>query len=679
MHDTSTSTSTSTSSPGASTLPPTEGRECGRVFCAIWALTFVVQVLSLQVRGAVFGGTRWLSAVKYLETGERLGLLMVLLVFSLAAAGLWLVCAESLGRLLRRSPQRALRWGAATWLFLLLADAVVRHQVGALLGDAFDFMDFAGNVGGLRLMLQHLWTWYGAQILEQVGLLVLLTLGLVWLWRWLRRQDGWWAPADRLGGRGARRVTWVAVSLSLLFMTAGTPLWPVTRDLLARDTLLGLPFSTVIHWATDFDRDGYGLFGAPADTAPFDASRHPYALDIPNDGIDQDLLAGDLRPAHLPPDLLRWVDDMTFTPQATPLPRHVVWVVLESVRADMLAAEIDGQEVMPFTRALVSQGALQVPHFHATKGFTRASVTQAFWGSIFPPATTLMDDLADAGWHIAVFSAEDLRDEGFESALHLNRAQHVVDPRSLPHEVGRSRTIPARRLMGHVEAFIEGYAAPQPLFLYIYLQDPHFPYHQDNPLRLNDAYLTRREIHRGNREALWRAYCNQVFHLDLAMARLFAALDAAAMRDDTLVVLMGDHGESLFDDGVLLGHGIALDDVMTHALMVIHGARRHVPGTLSHHHLRRWLHEELSLPAVTAPRVVPMPERSLVQYLGPEGAPNRIALMRPEQERVVYDFRTGWVSQGESRVGLDGDDALAAEGRALVDAWALMQWRYRPR
>ena len=50
-----------------------------------------------------------------------------------------------------------------------------------------------------------------------------------------------------------------------------------------------LPLIGAVERMTDMDGDGYGLFGTPPDPAPFDAAIHPYALEIPGNGIDEDV------------------------------------------------------------------------------------------------------------------------------------------------------------------------------------------------------------------------------------------------------------------------------------------------------------------------------------------------------------------------------------------------------
>src|SRR5262249_4730745 len=57
----------------------------------------------------------------------------------------------------------------------------------------------------------------------------------------------------------------------------------------------------VFRRATAPDLAGWGLSPPLADRAPFDPTRHPFALDVPGDGIDQNGLAGDHPADYVPP------------------------------------------------------------------------------------------------------------------------------------------------------------------------------------------------------------------------------------------------------------------------------------------------------------------------------------------------------------------------------------------
>jgi len=124
------------------------------------------------------------------------------------------------------------------------------------------------------------------------------------------------------------------------------------REALHLQTAANL-LTQAVNTATDVDFDGTGWLSRPTDAAPFDAAIHPFAIDLPANGIDEDQLAGDL-PAT------------ATAPRSTPVPDpasaagrrpHVLIVYLESFRFDLLATQVDGRAVTPFLSALATEGA----------------------------------------------------------------------------------------------------------------------------------------------------------------------------------------------------------------------------------------------------------------------------------------------------------------------------------
>jgi hypothetical protein len=110
-----------------------------------------------------------------------------------------------------------------------------------------------------------------------------------------------------------------------------------------------------------------------------------------------------------------------------------------------------------------------------------------------------------------------------------------------------------------LKAFAEHYQQPakweQPQFLYFNFQSPHFPYfHKSMPLNLTDRPLPRSEINADNRDQLQQTYWNAVHYSDQQLGELVSRLKRDGIWDDSVVVITGDHGEDLFEDG-FLGHG----------------------------------------------------------------------------------------------------------------------------
>ena len=93
-------------------------------------------------------------------------------------------------------------------------------------------------------------------------------------------------------------------------------------------------------------------------------------------------------------------------------------------------------------------------------------------------------------------------------------------------------------------------SAPAPSSLWIHLYDPHAPY---NPPREFVRATAERTA------TVEERYDGEVRYTDAQIARVLAWLDAHALRDRTLVVVAGDHGEGLGDHGERT-HGMLLYD-----------------------------------------------------------------------------------------------------------------------
>ena len=55
---------------------------------------------------------------------------------------------------------------------------------------------------------------------------------------------------------------------------------------------------------------------------------------------------------------------------------------------------------------------------------------------------------------------------------------------------------------------------------------------------------------------------------DAALGKIIEALKKKGVYKDTLILVLGDHGESLFDDGHL-GHGFSLNEIQTRIPLII--------------------------------------------------------------------------------------------------------------
>jgi arylsulfatase A-like enzyme len=70
-------------------------------------------------------------------------------------------------------------------------------------------------------------------------------------------------------------------------------------------------------------------------------------------------------------------------------------------------------------------------------------------------------------------------------------------------------------------------------------------------------------------------YAGEVSYVDNQLGKLFAKLEELKIFDSTLVVFLSDHGESLFEHHVYIGHGIFLFDNEVKIPLIIKPAKSH--------------------------------------------------------------------------------------------------------
>jgi hypothetical protein len=430
-----------------------------------------------------------------------------------------------------------------------LAALIARYQLHSYFSDAVDFA-LLKQLGGGSFKDALL---FGKNEIA-LGLAGLAALVLAWwaLWRLALRLLGYEGPpAQPSHWRRVALALTVWLTLLAAIPRSGSDAAPGLSRMLAWG-----PAEQALALATDFDSDGYGLFGRQRDSHPFDAARHPLALDVPGNGVDEDGYAGDLALVPVPSPR-----PFTAVPPGGP---NVIVVVMESTRADVLAKRIDGRPVAPHLAAIAGQGTGLAPAYSHV-GFTTASLKSLFSGQLEPRAgdPALFAELKQGGYGINVFSGqpEDFGDISATVAMRENAdifvdAELLKDKRASRFAAQGSLLIDEGVLLAEFDKRLgqpEQWVRPQ--FVYFNFQTPHFPY--DHPAvvrRFADPPLARSEISAARRDELARTYWNAVAHSDAALGALIERLKRLGVWDNTVLLVTGDHGESLFEDG-FLGHG----------------------------------------------------------------------------------------------------------------------------
>ncbi len=353
---------------------------------------------------------------------------------------------------------------------------------------------------------------------------------------------------------GGRLAAWLARRWPVQMLASPLGLLTANAMMMVCPWLL-LMASFPVHENLEFGI-AYHLYSLPATVlTDFVASRHPYGHDIP--GVDENGIAGDLPKVVWRRRSAPW--------EASRLERkNVLLLVLESARYDLLDARVKGAPVMPVLSSLPGERLQMFSH----AGYTVPALCAIFNGAVDESETggiSLVDRFRELGYQTAVFSGQY---EGFgdiSARTHMNRADVFVDAGSFPSEqrmypsaTAAGFSVPAALVTERFRQWFRSIDHQRPFFAYLNFQEMHFPYYYwGAPTPLANPPISRGEIVPGKRDWLKRTYWNAARNADSALAGLLAELDRAGARSQTVILVVGDHGEELFDHGYL-GHGTSI-------------------------------------------------------------------------------------------------------------------------
>jgi len=264
---------------------------------------------------------------------------------------------------------------------------------------------------------------------------------------------------------------------------------------------------------------------------------------------------------------------------------NVLIITVDTLRADRLPAYgFDGVATPAFDR-LADEGIV-FENAQSTTPLTLPAHTSMFTGN-YP----LLHGVLDNGGYLVPEEAETLaetlaasgyRTGGFVAAYVLDRRWRLnqgFDTFYDDFEIdgGGQRLIgmaslqrPANEVVDRAIDWLDE-PSGDPFFLWVHLYDPHTPYDPPEP------YASR---HRN------RPYLGEIAFTDSQIGRLLDHLEQQGLLDDTFVVVVADHGESLGEHGES-EHGLFIYDAVTHVPLIIRvpfgdygGTRRGEPTSI---------------------------------------------------------------------------------------------------
>ncbi len=248
--------------------------------------------------------------------------------------------------------------------------------------------------------------------------------------------------------------------------------------------------------------------------------------------------------------LLTCVASATFCTSRSPAaPIGVVLITLDTTRADRLTAYGFADAAMPHLERLAREGVvfdqatsvapLTVPaHASLLTGLLPPShgVRENSSPPLAPQHTTLAEILGRHGFHRGAIVGSGVLDpdrglsQGFDyysAAPGAHRPQPDAPQRN------------AEAVIDEAIAWLQR-VSDAPFFLWAHLYDPHRPYQPPEPFASRYAH---------------DPYVGEIAYADFHLGRLLDALDRRDVLDRTLVIVAGDHGESLGEHGER-DHGI---------------------------------------------------------------------------------------------------------------------------
>lgn len=541
-----------------------------------------------------------------------------------------------------RLQRAATQVGAACAAVLPLAvsDFII-YNVWQYLGDAFDFRVMSNLTGRRPSEAFAVAAPLMSRPLVVLGVAVAAIAGLTWLVH--RLSQGSPQPVVLPLPRIVAQRCLALVLLSSVCVIA-VSMTSEAMGIGIRRTPSGQLFITALNRLSDIDGDGYGVLQSPRDLAPFDSAIQPYALDRPGNGIDENGIGGDLPAA--------WHSSAIASPipySAWPARPPVILFVLESLRADAVGAVYEGARVTPVMDNLAAEG-VRVEDAWSHNGVTSQSRYHILSGSLVYGRgdSTLLDDFKNHGYDVAYFSGQN--DDFGSLGIDYRRLDKYYDARQdVEFRYSTSRS-PGSLAVPHtvVERRIREYLAAQdpthPLFLYVNFHDTHYPYtHAGLENLLGVELLSPSLISPGRRPELRRTYLNAAANVDRAIGRVIAGVQAHTGQRPAVVIL-SDHGESLFEQG-FLGHGFALNDAQTRIPFIVSGLSLTITTPFGQSDLRSLMNAAMTERAHIGerPTVHHSREARVFQYLGTLDTPAQIGWMTASGS-LTYDFRSERVS-----------------------------------
>jgi len=256
-------------------------------------------------------------------------------------------------------------------------------------------------------------------------------------------------------------------------------------------------------------------------------------------------------------------------------PYNIIWLASESWRADTL-----NEKIMPNTWQFAANAARYTRNYSGGNG-TRMGVFSMFMGMPgnywFPflesgRGAAIVDVLQQEQYQMSFYTSAKFSYPEFDKTIFAqvpNEQLHEIKNPTSGWESDRDNVT-------NLLSFIDKRDANKPFFTFMFFESPHARYYFPpesviaKPYRddLNYASLSKEAL-RKDIVPIKNRYINSVHHLDMQFGRIFDYLKQHQLLDNTIVVLLGDHGEEFMEHG-FWGHNSTFVDQQVRTPLVIY-------------------------------------------------------------------------------------------------------------
>ena len=307
---------------------------------------------------------------------------------------------------------------------------------------------------------------------------------------------------------------------------------------------------------------------------------------------------------------------------------NVVWLACESLRADML-----DPETMPRTWSFAEKHGIRFTrHFSGGNG-TRMGIFSMFYGLYgsywhsFLSArkgALLIDWMIEDDYDINCFTSAMFSYPEFDNTVFARLPASSLhsddDGATYKRDIRNSKKL---------RDFIAGDHGGRPFMAFMFFESPHNPYEfppENAVFKPFVESLDYLKLSASRAPEIKNRYRNCCRTLDGYLGQVFDLLEERGLLDDTIVVLLGDHGEEFFEHGTL-GHGQEFTNEQIRTPFVLHLPGR-APGVYD------GMSSHLDVPAMLAP------------YFGVENAASDfssgIDLLAPGAPKRKYTVLANW-------------------------------------